>query len=140
MNTEETWEQKWAREEREHTIKAKKAWETKYRHLEPKLKERNRNEKATVYEFDDGVSESETVRVAKGTRFTIYDNGKMTMWKHTTKAQKFLVVSGPLTGKRIVDDHPSYVLYNAAGFNRGAHKNESPPRCVLVHRSSFKVD
>lgn len=97
-------------------------------------------DKAKIYEYDEGVRETEKYVEHRYTRFIVYPGGRVHMWRHGTRRQKFVAVSGPLAGQRLTDDHDDYVLYNCAGFNRGTYKKRGPPRCVLVHRSSFEEE
>lgn len=136
--SEETWEQRYERERAAHEAKAKKAWEKTYKFKKDEAKrQRDKQREITSYEFLDWTKETETERKTKTTRFTFEDGGRVWMHSSVSKQQKFLVVSGPLAGKRLVDDNPDYVLYNCAYFNRGSAKKNDVPRVVLVHRSSF---
>lgn len=141
---EETWEQKWAREEKERAAKAKKAWAIYQADKTRTLleKRRDRRDKEWVYDYQDWVKETESERRVKTTRFTVHDSGKVSMWSTTSKSQKFLCVNGPLAGKRVVQDvrvEPKtgeYKLYNTA--NREYPDKGDIPQCVLVHRDSLK--
>ena len=133
--SEETWEQKFERERKEQTEKAKAAWEKTYKARKAEAK-REKFNGGVDYTFDEGTVVKDDKVLEKRTEFRFFDDGHVAMWKRTSKSQRFLVVSGPKAGQRITDDNPEYVLYNINGSYRGA--KSAPPRCVLVHRASLR--
>ena len=124
----ERWEETYEREEREHQAKAKKAWEKKYKNLTPLEKEKT--DTYTEYVFDEGTHKTDTAELVKTTRFRFMKDGNMYMSKLVNKSQLFLVVSGPMKGKRLKHDYSGkdYVL-----FNRNGRYGKNVPKCVLVH-------
>ena len=126
--SEERWEERYEREAREATAKAKKAWETKYKRLTPL--EKNKEDTYTEYVFDEGTVTTDKAELVKTTRFRVMKDGEVYMSKLVNKSQLFLVVSGPLKGKRIKHDYSGkhYVL-----FNRNGRYGKNVPKCVLVH-------
>lgn len=121
---------------------AKKAWE-KYKDLVPKDKYQNEHSGKvveTIYVFEDWVKETEAERKTKTTTFRIGEKSdQFCMFSSTSKSQKFLVVSGPLAGQRVVEqDHPDYVLFNLSGRHK-VPKGLDVPSCVLVHKDAFEV-
>jgi hypothetical protein len=126
----ETWEEKYEREDREREAAARKAWEA-YKKRKPSSKERWG--KIREFTFDEGTKVTSKAVLTKMTRFRFTEDGKLYMSKLTNAHQLFLVVNGPLEGKRIADDNPDYLL-----FNRNGRHGKEVPTCVLVHRSAFK--
>lgn len=127
-------EQDWQRSmyelrEQQDTARAKKAWE-KYKTRVPIEKEKN--DVYTEYVFGEGVTETDKAVLVKTTRFRFMKDGNVYMSKLVNKSQLFLVVNGPLKGKRIKDDDKDYVL-----FNRNGRYGKDVPKCVLVHRASL---
>jgi hypothetical protein len=134
--SEETWQQKYEREEREHQVKAKKAWETVYKKRKPTSTDKWDTYKE--YVFDEGTVTTGSAVVVKTTRFRFMKDGNVYMSKLQNKRQLFLVVNGPLKGQRITDENEEYVLFNRNSAWRGGGKGEIP-KCVLVHRSAFEA-
>jgi hypothetical protein len=135
---QDTWAQKYEREDKEREAQARKAWET-YKKRKPTSKEKWGG--CTEYVFDEGTTETAKAVLVKTTRFRFVKDGKKTklyMSKLVSKSQLFLVVSGPLKGKRIKDNNQDYVLFNRNSGWRGASKGDVP-KCVLVHRSAFET-
>jgi hypothetical protein len=133
--TSEQREARWAREEAEALAKAQKAWET-YKTQKPIEKHHDRDGRETTYTFLDWVKETDTERRTKTTWFRLQGGKVVYMSSSTAKKQKFLVVSGPKAGERLTDEDEDYVLFNVASMNYG--RKIQAPRCVLVHKSSFK--
>lgn len=142
---EETWQQRYEREEKERAVKMAKAWE-KYKLRKDGKRSKVVNHTAKGKEeycgydivFDEGTRTTDTKVESKTTTFRFDKNKKLyAFFKNTTKQQRFFVVSGPKAGQRIVDGDKEYVLYNVSGRFYTGHE---PPNCVLVHRSSFKEE
>lgn len=93
-----------------------------------------------VYRFEEDLRETDTAVRYNETEFFVSKDGTVRIFKKTSTSQKFLVVSGPMKGKRIIHDYtdPEYVLYNCSySTNRRSKKEAVAEKCVLVHKSSF---
>lgn len=134
--TGESWSEKYARERKEDSEKAK-AELAKYRAAKKKPEKDEKSADSRTITYFDRVSDTEKEHKVFSTEFRIDKDGNYWMWKRTEKRQKFLVVNGPLAGQRIQDDNEDYVLYNCASWHRG-RLGDKVTRCVLVHRGAFK--
>lgn len=127
---EESWEDRYAREEKEHTARALAAWEKTYKKRKPL--EKNEDDVYTEYIFDEDTIQNEDSIQVKTVNFRFMDDGSVYMRRLVNKRSLFLVVSGPLAGKRIPDENEEYIL-----FNRSGRHGKDVPKCVLVHRNSL---
>lgn len=124
--------EEWEREQRERSELAKKTL-AEYRASGKKPDAKNPYGEIV---YIDRVSDTEKAHTVFMTCFRVDSDGTVYMHKSTEKRQKFLVVTGPLAGKRIQDNNPDYLLFNASGSWRAGKK--TPEKCVLVHKSAFK--
>ena len=123
--SEETWQQKYAREEAERQKKNKALFE-KYRADKSRKPEKSRwapssvgdDAKFTDYTFPESTKDTDRVIVVRSTCFRVYDSGRVVMTKHSKTRQKFLCVNGPLAGQRVTDTQDDYLI-----FNRAYHQN-----------------
>jgi hypothetical protein len=141
--SEETWQQKHAREEAERSVKAKAAFE-KYKADKSKKPQKERwnrgDDPFTDYVYDDGTSETDNAIRVRTSTFRVFDSGRVQMLKSTKTRQKFLCVNGPLAGQRITDDRDNgYMIFNNAYRSYRSSRNEAKtPKAVLVHKSAFE--
>ena len=135
----ETWEEYTARWQREEREKAERLW-PKYKDRKPESSEKRtswdgKRERVIGKEvsFDDGTKTTGKAEVSRTTTFHFDVKGKLErVYQRSSKSQLFLVVSGPLAGKRIKDENEDYVL-----FNRNGRFGKDVPKCVLVHKGSL---
>jgi hypothetical protein len=128
----DTWEQMIANQHKEWLEAALRAW-PRYKGKKPIDQDSFGEEKRL--EFLDGVTDTNKAVRTKTTTF-FFKKGEKTPYmvkSNTRKSQRFLVVSGPEAGSRLIDDDKEYVL-----FNRNGRYGKDVPKCVLVHRSSLK--
>lgn len=138
----ETHEQRmkrWDEEEKVRLAKAQKLYEQyKADKRKPSETYKDRDGGHTSYTYDEGTKDSDK-EIKRTTRTFRVSGGKVQYMNVSTNTkQKFLVVNGPLKGKKITDENEDYVLFNRNSAWRGASKGDVP-KCVLVHRSAFET-
>lgn len=136
----ETHEQRMKRYDEEEKIalaKAQKKYaEYKAEGRKPSETYKDRDGGYTSYTYDEGTKETDK-EIKRTTRtFRVSDGKVKYMNVSTNTRQKFLVVNGPLAGKRITDEREDYVLFNCASGRYGSQKVKTP-KCVLVHIGAF---
>lgn len=141
-DTEETWEQRHEREQREWEEKNARLW-AKYKDRKDGKKEKLARAGGGTAEYDitfhDWTKETDDEVRTKTTMFRFDKKGKLIgAWSSTTKSQRFLAVNGPLAGKVVTVEEAGdpYWTYNCAAYGRSGDR--AAPKVILVHESAFK--